>query len=63
MIAAHRKALLAALAAAAAFLAPMVDDGLTAGEALGALAAALTGGGLVYRVPNARRARRSRTAA
>lgn len=48
----YRKAVLGALAAALAFLAPVVDDGVTAGELLGALAAALGAGGLVYGVPN-----------
>lgn len=49
----YRKALLAALAAGLSFLAPVLDDGLSTGEAVGALAAAVVAGTAVYRVPNA----------
>lgn len=53
MLQSARKAVLAGVLGASAFLAPVVDDGLSPGESLGALAAALTSAGVVYRVPNA----------
>lgn len=49
----YRKAVLAGVGGLLAFLAPVVDDGVSLGELLGALAAALAAGGLVYGVPNA----------
>lgn len=48
----YAKAIVGFIAAAAAFLVPVVDDGLLASEILGALVAGLAGGGLVYGVPN-----------
>jgi len=49
----YAKAILAAIAAGLAFAAPVAGDGLSLPEILGALAAALTAGGVVWRVPNA----------
>lgn len=46
------KALVAGAIGAAAFLAPVVDDGLAASEGLGALVAGLTAYGAVYWTPN-----------
>ena len=46
------KAIVAGVIGTAAFLAPVVDDGLAASEVLGALVAGLTAYGAVYWTPN-----------
>lgn len=48
----YLKALAAGVVAAVAFLAPVVDDGLTTSEALLGVSAFLVGTGVVYAVPN-----------
>lgn len=53
-LARYRKAIAAGAAAAIAFAIPVVDDGVTASEALGIVLAALVGSGLVAAVRNAR---------
>lgn len=50
------KAYMAAAVAAGSFLAPVVDDGLLASEAIGCLVAGLTAWQVVYWTPNARSA-------
>lgn len=51
-IAPYRKAIIAGLAAGLAFLAPVVDDGLTWSEAISAVLAALSAAGVTWAVPN-----------
>lgn len=48
----YRKAIVSGLFAALAFLAPVVDDGLTWGEVLSAAVAGGIGAGVTWAVPN-----------
>lgn len=48
----YRKAIVSGVFAALAFLAPVVDDGVTAGEILSALVAGGIGAGVTWAVPN-----------
>lgn len=57
------KAYVAALVSAGSFLAPVIDDGLLASEAIGAFTAGLVAWQAVYWTPNARRTVKRITAA
>jgi hypothetical protein len=51
-LARYRKAIAAAAVGALSFAIPVVDDGLTASEALGIILAAIVGSGIVAATPN-----------